>query len=582
MKTQPFDARCRRSPLKIISIPTLALALLALIAVSLPARAEDRTPASTITVDTLTDEQDNSCSDGDCSLRDAIAVAQAGDTIDFGVTGTITLTISQLTIDKNLTISGPGASSLTISGDGTYRVFWINESVDATLSDLTIAGGYAQDGGGIFNRGGTLTLNGCTLSGNSSSYDGGGVSNRFDGTLTVSNCRFSDNTARNGAGIDNRDTLTVSDTTFTNNSANAWGGGIYNFRGTATISGSTFTGNGEQTDSGGGLCNHEGTMTVTSSEFSANIARVSGAGIYNEADLTVTHSDFFSNTTARGGGIYNAAGAYGDGRLTLIDGYFSDNRVTTWGGGISNHTVMTVTDSTFYSNTTGSDGGGLLNTGELDLSNTVIFSNTAGSSGGGLLNSGELDLFGSTIYSNTAEWGGGIENVVDAVMNSANTTFHSNAAADTGGGICNHGTLTVTNATFSGNRAGENGGGIRNETTATLINTIIANSGAGGNCSGNALDAASTNGLSTDATCAPGFVQTTHTALAMSWQGWVFEVISGSVAIDGGTNAGCPATDQLGQIRPQDGDDDGTATCDVGSFEFSTLTEHVYLPLVLQ
>lgn len=43
---------------------------------------------------------------------------------------------------------------------------------------------------------------------------------------------------------------------------------------------------------------------------------------------------------------------------------------------------------------------------------------------------------------------------------------------------------------------------------------------------------------------------------------------AGSPAIDTGTNDGCPSTDFDGVIRPQDGNNDGTATCDMGAFEF--------------
>ena len=68
--------------------------------------------AATLTVDTLIDENDGSCVDGDCSLRDAVQVAIAGDTIDFSVSGTIVLT-STLTLAKNLTISGTMPISLS-------------------------------------------------------------------------------------------------------------------------------------------------------------------------------------------------------------------------------------------------------------------------------------------------------------------------------------------------------------------------------------------------------------------------------------------------------------------------------------
>src|SRR5438046_2825970 len=78
--------------------------------------------ADSLVVNTLTDENDHSCSDGDCSLRDAIEVAASGDTITFNVSGTIMLQ-GDLTLEKNITISGPGATNLTLTGDNYTVVF---------------------------------------------------------------------------------------------------------------------------------------------------------------------------------------------------------------------------------------------------------------------------------------------------------------------------------------------------------------------------------------------------------------------------------------------------------------------------
>jgi hypothetical protein len=50
-----------------------------------------------------------------------------------------------------------------------------------------------------------------------------------------------------------------------------------------------------------------------------------------------------------------------------------------------------------------------------------------------------------------------------------------------------------------------------------------------------------------------------------------FALLPGSLAVDAGTNAGCPPTDQRGFRRPVDGDSNGTATCDIGAFELVTV-----------
>ena len=139
--------------------------------------------AGTIIVDNLTDDDDGSCSDGDCSLREAIDSAGAGDTINFGVTGTITLGGTRLYIDKNMTITGPGADLLSIDGDGASRIFEIYGSYNVSISGLTLTNGL-DDGGGISNSEATLTLSNCVISGNSGSY-GGGIHNDRGGAVTI-------------------------------------------------------------------------------------------------------------------------------------------------------------------------------------------------------------------------------------------------------------------------------------------------------------------------------------------------------------------------------------------------------------
>ena len=75
------------------------------------------------------------------------------------VPGTITLGGTQLTIADDVDVQGPGAELLTIDANQQSRVFYVNSGVTASLSGMTVSGGTADKGGGIFSSG-ILTLAG--------------------------------------------------------------------------------------------------------------------------------------------------------------------------------------------------------------------------------------------------------------------------------------------------------------------------------------------------------------------------------------------------------------------------------------
>jgi hypothetical protein len=97
---------------------------------------------------------------GPGSLRDAIANTPADGTVDFqpGLTGTITLTSAGLTIDHALTISGPGAKTLAVSGGHQFTVLAVNSlTVTATVTGPSIVNGAYNGIHGLIGAGASST-----------------------------------------------------------------------------------------------------------------------------------------------------------------------------------------------------------------------------------------------------------------------------------------------------------------------------------------------------------------------------------------------------------------------------------------
>ncbi len=111
----------------------------------------------------------------------------------------------------------------------------------------------------------------------------------------------------------------------------------------------------------------------------------------------------------------------------------------------------------------------------LTLNNlTVTLGRTSIESGAGIFNNGTLSLTNCTVSGNsvgTGGAGGGIFN--NGTVDLTNSTVSGNSA-NLGGGINNNGTVNLTNSTISGNFAGGVGSGIRNNGTLRARNTIIS------------------------------------------------------------------------------------------------------------
>jgi hypothetical protein len=154
--------------------------------------------------------------------------------------------------------------------------------------------------------GASLTLTNLTVNNGLTSGAGGGILNH--GTLSVSGCTVSGNSAESGGGISNAGTMTVQNSTLSGNSAGfGSGGGIDNEVGYATISGSTLSHNSAGV--GGGIDNGAASLDIFGCTVSHNTATQDGGGIflYTAGSVSIYNSVVCNNRAALGADLFDSS-----------------------------------------------------------------------------------------------------------------------------------------------------------------------------------------------------------------------------------------------------------------------------------
>lgn len=294
-----------------------------------------------------------SAAENTTDLGNLIITASDDSTVELGEV-TYKTNVTNIKIDKNITIVGKGADKTIIDAKKAGRIFNILSNGTLKLINLTLINGNATDGGAIYNSG-SLTITDCHISNNNlNDYGGGGaIYNDYSASLRIKNSIFANN---NADDIDND---------------------VYGY--------------------GGAICNL-GYCTITDSYFLNNSAYHEGGAIYNEdgINMNITNSNFTNNSGVRGGAIYS----FGE-NLTINNCNFINNKAEYGGGAIYNYGITMIISNSSFSNNIAiyGDGGSIYNDGDnMNIIKSKFTNNTADYNGGAIYNTGSQVLIRDSCF----------------------------------------------------------------------------------------------------------------------------------------------------------------------------------------
>ena len=498
---------------------------------------------------TTTSDEDNGTSNptfgSGTSLREAIGFANAkagADIISFNIAGagphTITPNSALPNLGSDLSVSNTSGESVTIARNNTadatrFRIFNVDNGTNSgptvSLRGLNISGGRPNgDGGGLFNRAGTVTITSCTFRQNLAEGGGGLLNDR--GTVTINNSTFSENIARTidggGAILNKGGAVTIFNSTLSENLAPA--------RSSAPTRDSSYASTGTATLVIGNSIIHKGPAsgtnfavatggTVTSQGY--NLSDDNGSGLLTAPTDQINTNPLFADLGDNGGPTLTRALRFGSpavdkgkalGATTDQRGLarpFNDPAIAPAAGGdnsdigaFERQSVFSIADESLIVTTTSDEDNGTSNPtfgSGTSLREALIFANsnpdnsaitfdatvfagaqTIALDGRQLVISSDLSIIapaaGVTLDAMSTSRGFSMQSGRVTLTNlsviNGNSTNRDNNVENAGGAIeLVSGALTLNNGSFR-NNIGDVGGALSNASgTLTLNNCVVDN-----------------------------------------------------------------------------------------------------------